>query len=92
VSSASLWEIAIKLSIGKLSLSQPFGPFVRQQLSLNAMDILQIGTAHLHVVSTLPFYHRDPFDRLLVAQAIVEQLAIVSGDSEFDGYSAQRLW
>jgi PIN domain nuclease of toxin-antitoxin system len=65
---------------------------IAHSLTINAMDILQIGTAHLHVVSTLPFYRRVPFDRLLVAQAIVEQLPIVSGDSEFDGYSAQRLW
>ena len=92
LSTASLWEIAIKLSIGKLSLPQPFEPFVRQQLSINAIGILQIETAHLHVVSTLPFHHRDPFDRLLVAQAIVEQVPIVSADVEFDGYSIGRLW
>ena len=91
-STASLWEIAIKSSIGKLSLPQPFGPFVSQQLRINAIDILQIETSHLHVVSTLPLQHRDPFDRLLVAQAIVEQLPIVSADGEFEGYSIQRLW
>ena len=92
LSTASLWEIAIKLSIGKLSLPQPFEPFVRQQLSINAIGILQIETGHLDVVSTLPFHHRDPFDRLLVAQAIVEQVPIVSADGEFDGYSIGRLW
>jgi len=92
LSTASLWEIAIKLSIGKLSLPQPFEPFVREQLSINAIDIQQIETAHLHVVSTLAFHHRDPFDRLLVAQAMVERLPIVSADVEFDGYSIERLW
>ena len=92
LSTASLWEIAIKLSIGKLSLPQPFEPFVREQLSINAIDIQQIETAHLDVVSTLAFHHRDPFDRLLVAQAMVELLPIVSADVEFDGYSIERLW
>ena len=92
LSTASLWEIAIKLSIGKLSLLQSFAPFVRQQLSINAIDILQIDTAHLDIVSTLPFHHRDPFDRLLVAQAMIEQLPIISADIAFDGYSIKRLW
>ena len=92
LSTASLWEIAIKLSIGKLSLPQPFETFVRKQLSVNAIDILQIDTAHLSVVATLPFHHRDPFDRLLVAQAKVEQLPIVSADTEFNKYSIKRLW
>jgi PIN domain nuclease of toxin-antitoxin system len=92
LSTASLWEIALKLSIGKLSLPRPFEPFVRQQLSVNAIDILQIDTAHLSVVATLPFHHRDPFDRLLVAQAMVEQLPIVSADEAFNAYSIERLW
>jgi len=92
LSTASLWEIAIKLSIGKLALPQPFEPFMRQQLSVNAIDVLQIETAHLSVVATLPFHHRDPFDRLLVAQASVEQLPIVSADVGFDAYSIGRMW
>lgn len=92
LSVASLWEIAIKLSLGMLSLPQPFKPFVDQQLSVNAIDILQIETAHLQVVSTLPFHHRDPFDRLLIAQARVEDLAIVSADAAFDAYSIERRW
>src|SRR6266550_930625 len=92
LSTASLWEIAIKLSLGKLSLPEPFEASVFYQLSLNAIDILQIDTAHLGVVATLPFRHRDPFDRLLVAQAMVEQLPIVSADVEFDAYSIERLW
>ena len=92
LSTASLWEIAIKLSLGKLGLPQPFERFVRQELRVNAIDILQIETVHLHVVSSLPFHHRDPFDRLLVAQATVDLLPIVSADEEFDAYSIERLW
>jgi len=92
LSTTSLWEIAIKLSIGKLAFPQPFEPFVRQQLSSNAIDILEIETVHLGIVSTLPFHHRDPFDRLLVAQAMAEQLPIVSTDVHLDAYSIERLW
>src|SRR5712692_5113047 len=92
LSTASLWEIAIKFSLGKLGLPEPFEPFVRYQLSVNAIDVLQIDTAHLSVVATLPFHHRDPFDRLLVAQAMVEELPIVSTDVQFDAYSIERLW
>ena len=92
LSTASLWEIAIKFSLGKLGLPEPFDPFVRQHLSLNAIDILQIEVAHLGAVSTLPLHHRDPFDRLLIAQAMVEKLSIVSADAAFDEYPIGRLW
>jgi PIN domain nuclease of toxin-antitoxin system len=92
LSTASLWEIAIKFSLGKLGLPQPFETFARHQLSINAIDILQIEVTHLGVLSTLPFHHRDPFDRLLVAQTTVEELPIVSADVEFDAYSIERLW
>ena len=88
----SLWEISIKVSIGKLSLAQPFDTFVPQQLADNDIEILPISLAHLGVVSTLPFHHRDPFDRLLVAQAMTEQVPIVSADTAFDAYSVKRLW
>src|ERR1044071_20379 len=92
LSIASLWEIAIKTSIGKLTLAQPYDLFIPQQLAQNAVDILPISLAHLTVVSTLPFHHRDPFDRLLLAQAMIEQLPIVSVDAAFDAYPIQRLW
>lgn len=91
VSIASLWEIAIKISIGKLRLPQPIDPFIPQQLALNAIELLPINTAHLAVLSTLPLHHRDPFDRLLAAQAYVEQMPIVSADSRFDAYPINRL-
>ena len=92
LSVVSLWEISIKVSIGKLSLSQPFDIFVPQQLADNAIDVLPIDLAHLNVISTLPFHHRDPFDRMLIAQAMVAQLPIVSIDAAFDAYSIKRLW
>ncbi|GAA6614760.1 type II toxin-antitoxin system VapC family toxin [Scytonema sp. NUACC26] len=74
LSTASLWEIAIKQSTGKLSFNKPFQEFIEQQLNLNDFSLLNISIDHLAVVTTLPFHHRDPFDRLLIAQAIVEQV------------------
>ena len=92
ISAASLWEIAIKVSIGKLTLTQPYEEFIPDQLTRNSVRLLAISVEHLAVVSTLPFHHRDPFDRLMVAQAITEQLAIVSVDDKFDPYGVNRLW
>ena len=92
ISAASLWEIAIKIGIGKLTLTQPFDTFIPDQLTRNAIDLLPITVPHLALVSTLPLHHRDPFDRLLVAQAIIEQILIVSIDDKFDLYGANRIW
>jgi PIN domain nuclease of toxin-antitoxin system len=92
LSTASLWEMAIKVSIGKLSFGQPFESLLPAQMSINGIDLLDIEFPHLVTVSRLPFYHRDPFDRLLVAQAMVEQMPIISADSAFDAYGIQRLW
>jgi PIN domain nuclease of toxin-antitoxin system len=92
LSIASLWEIAIKLSLGKLTVEIPTEVLMTQQLTRNDIDVLPITVAHLVQVSTLPLHHRDPFDRLLIAQAIVEQIPIVSVDPAFDAYPVQRLW
>lgn len=92
VSLVSLWEIAIKSSLGKLRLPAPYAEFVAQQILLNEIDILPIQIDHLTSVSQLPFHHRDPFDRLLVAQSIVEELPIVSVDTMLDAYAVKRLW
>jgi len=87
ISVASLWEIAIKSSIGKLSLSAPFDQLIPQQLSLNGFELLPIEMSHLAAVATLPFHHRDPFDRLIIAQAMTEKIPIVSSDSTFATYT-----
>lgn len=92
LSIASLWEMAIKYSLGKLSLAMPFDELIPQQLNINAIALLNIEFNHLAVVSTLPFHHRDPFDRLLIAQSVVEGLLLVSADSAFDAYPIQRFW
>src|SRR5947209_2807974 len=92
LSVGSLREIAIKISIGKFRLAQPFDIFVAQQLADNKIELLPISLAHLGVVSDMSFHLRDPFDRLLIAQAMIEQLPIVSADKAFDAYSVARLW
>jgi len=92
LSMASLWEMAIKVSSGKLNLVQPFETFIPQQMSLNGIGLLEILFPHTLVVATLPFHHRDPFDRLIIAQAMVEQIPIVSCDTKFDEYAITRLW
>ncbi|NMG05554.1 type II toxin-antitoxin system VapC family toxin [Brasilonema sp. UFV-L1] len=92
LSIVSVWEIAIKQNTGKLSFGVPFQEFVEQQLSLNSIDLLNINLNHLSVIATLTLYHRDPFDRLFIAQSIVEQIPILSADSVFDAYPIERLW
>jgi PIN domain nuclease of toxin-antitoxin system len=92
VSLASCWEMAIKLSLGKLRLPQAIGKFIPEQLSANAFRQLEISIAHVARVATLPFHHRDPFDRLLAAQALEEGCPIVSADSSFRAYGVKRIW
>jgi PIN domain nuclease of toxin-antitoxin system len=92
LSVASSWEMAIKVSLGKLAISQPFDAFMTHQFHLNSIDLLNITVGHAAVIATLPFHHRDPFDRLLIAQAMVEQLPILSADVVFDAYGIARLW
>lgn len=92
LSTASLWEIAIKTSIGKLDLGLPFGTLIPQQLDGNLIDLLDITVDHAALVATLPFHHKDPFDRMVIAQALAEELPIVSVDPILDTYSITRLW
>lgn len=92
VSIVSLWEIAIKSSIGKLILDRPIGDFFTDYIEGNGFLILPIERAHLLTVHALPFHHRDPFDRLLVAQSLTDSLTFLSGDVAMDGYGVNRLW
>ncbi len=92
ISPVSYWEIAIKISIGKLTLHQPYKNFIDICLNQYQFNILAITPEHTDAVITLPFYHKDPFDRLLVAQAIVEKIPIISIDTVLDKYGIQRLW
>lgn len=92
VSLASCWEMAIKLSLGKLSLSTPLERFVPEQMAANTFSPLEIGFRHVARVAAMPFHHRDPFDRILAAQALEEKIAIVSADTTFRRYGVKRIW
>jgi len=92
LSPASPWEIAIKISIGKYRLPGPFADFMDRQIAENDLDILPITLAHAAVVTALPFHHKDPFDRLILAQPIVEAVPILSADVIFDSYPVTRIW
>jgi len=92
LSLASVWEMAIKISLGKLHVVEDFQTFISQQCSQNNIELLDITLAHSAAVIPLPFHHRDPFDRLLIAQSLVEQMPLVSDDPAFDLYPISRLW
>ena len=92
LSIASLWEIAIKVNLGKLVLDKPFEKLFPEQLHFNRIEILDITVDSLIKLTTLPFHHRDPFDRLIIAQALVEELPIIGIDAAFDAYGINREW
>lgn len=92
LSLASCWEMAIKVSLGKLKLAGTVERFIPEQLAANQFGRLDIDFRHVARVATLPFHHRDPFDRLLAAQAEEEKLPIVSADRIFELYGLKRIW
>lgn len=94
LSPASYWEIAIKVSIGKLTLNQPYEDFIDLCVNRYGFMILPVEPRHTAAVSRLPFpsNHRDPFDRLIVAQAMVEAMTLVSSDPKLDAYGITRVW
>ena len=92
LSLASLWEMSIKVSLGKLKVPLPFTKLVTEHVHGNAIKVLNIMPEHLDTLRILPFYHKDPFDRLIIAQAISENIPILSQDGNFDSYPIQRFW
>jgi len=92
LSLASILEIAIKFKIGKLTLPVPFDDFVDMTIHNYSLRILYIRIPHLRRLARLPLHHRDPFDRLLIAQSQVENLPILTSDAAFDQYAVQRIW
>jgi PIN domain nuclease of toxin-antitoxin system len=92
ISPASYWEIAIKVSLSKYQIPGSFQVWMKQQILVNAFQILSITIAHAATVSTLPFHHRDPLDCLLIAQSLTEKIAIISANRVFDSYFALREW
>jgi len=92
VSPASYWEIAIKINIGHYVLGQPYDDFMDRAINGNNFTILPIEPRHTSALTTLPRHHNDPFDRLMIAQAIVEGIPLISVDTKFDLYPITRLW
>jgi PIN domain nuclease of toxin-antitoxin system len=92
LSLASAWEIQIKQQLGKLELSESLHTLISTQQQQNDLQLLPIELAHIEALSQLPSMHRDPFDRLLIAQSIQEQIQIVSADQVFTGYPVNRIW
>jgi PIN domain nuclease of toxin-antitoxin system len=92
VSPASYWEISIKISLGNYTLDAPYKQVMRRAIVRNGFRFLHISPRHTEQASTLPFHHRDPFDRLLLAQGMVEGMAIVTNDGNFAPYGVQVIW
>ena len=94
VSVASLWELAIKVSLGKLELhgAHTIQEFVEKNVSGNDFEMLSIAAKHLDRLKGLPLHHRDPFDRLIVAQALTEDLTLLSRDGSLADYGVKLLW
>ena len=92
LSLASCWELAIKSSTGKIKLTLPIRDFIPQHLAANDFKQLNISFRHVARVESLDFHHRDPFDRLIVAQALEEKMVIISIDTIFDHYGVDRVW
>ncbi len=92
LSAASGWEIAIKAALGRLEIPGDLQRFVSEQLSRNAIQSLPIHLSHALHTSTLPGHHRDPFDRILVSQALLEKMALVSADPQIARYPIEVVW
>ncbi len=92
VSPASDWEIASKLGSGKYLFAEPFTDFVQHAVTDNGFAILPIQPRHCEPLTSLARHHTDPFDRMLIAQAMVEGVSIVSADAALDAYPVTRLW
>ncbi len=98
ISPASLWEISIKISLGKYVLHVPYAQFMHESIVAQGFDVLNITPAHTELVASLDFpviaggEHRDPFDRLLISQAKAEGMTIISADDKFPAYGVPIVW
>jgi PIN domain nuclease of toxin-antitoxin system len=92
LSVACCWEIAIKAGLGKLTLGEPSATYIAGAITRTGFEIFPITLPHATGVESLPLHHRDPFDRLLVAQALAETVPIVSRDAGLDPYGVRRVW
>ncbi len=92
LSIASLWEMSIKASLNRLELKTTFPNLIQNYVYRNCFNILAINAEHLEQLRTLPFYHKDPFDRLIIAQSLTENIPILTKDELFKHYTKNLLW
>jgi PIN domain nuclease of toxin-antitoxin system len=92
LSVASIWEILIKAQCGKMSLPQPVGSYLMKKMAENRIEMLPVSLDHVLKIESLPMHHRDPFDRMLIAQSLHEKLPIVSSDIIFRRYDVELIW
>jgi PIN domain nuclease of toxin-antitoxin system len=92
LSAASFWEICLKMSLGKLSLKRGWFKTIQEEMKINAIQWLPVEMPHCVELTKLPFHHRDPFDRMLIAQAMVEDLQLLSRDGRLSTYEIKRIW
>lgn len=92
LSAASVWELQIKIQIGRFKFNDAIENIIAEQQLTNGMQILPVNLAHALYLKNLPLHHKDPFDRILIAQAIVENMILISVDPKFSMYPANLLW
>jgi PIN domain nuclease of toxin-antitoxin system len=88
----SLWEMSIKMSLGKLTFSRPFSEIIPQQIKQNSIDLMPIAMQDMSRLVDLPFHHRDPFDRLIIVQAMTRNIPVIGDDAEFSNYPVELVW
>ncbi len=91
LSVASLWEMSIKYNLGKLTFATSYKEFVETEMNQSSINLLEIKLEHFYINATLPLHHRDPFDRLIIAQSIAENISIITVDSAFEKYSVNII-
>ena len=92
LSMVSIWEMQIKSSLGKLQFRTALSELVDDEINRNRIELLPLSLSHIYALRSLPNHHRDPFDRILIAQSMDEDLQILSIDEKFDAYGVKRLW
>lgn len=92
ISVASLWEIIAKVQVGKLALPSPVGDYLAAKLTANGVSVLSLTFDHVRRLEQLPLHHRDPFDRILIAQSLNESIPLVSADPKFEKYTVEIIW
>jgi len=92
ISVASLWEIITKVQVGKLDLPGPVGDYLSAKLKANGVSVLPLTFDHVRRLEKIPLHHRDPFDRILIAQSMAESIPLVTSDPQLKKYSVEVIW